>query len=221
LAALVDIDWDVPPGRVAHPGGDSLCRVSALKEIGGWNADLIACEDPDLGFRMTDAGWQVLRLADDMTSHDIAMKTLWPYFRRAVRSGYAYAEVGWRNRNGCGRAWLRHAVGIVLYGAMLPLITMALLALYWPLVIVPALLYTRMFACMLRYVRGRGRPLGIAARYAILNAACKPAAAWGVGRYLLDVIAGRRGRLIEYKPGVGSPGSAAITRAAGALERRA
>lgn len=209
---VIDIDWESPRGAAAYIGGDSLCRVAALRAIGGWSVDLIAGEDPDLGFRLRDAGWRIERLGAEQTWHDIAMERFGAYWRRSVRAGHAYAEVGWRLRHGSGRVWLRRAASIVFYGAVLPLLTVAALFVTWPLALVGVALYARLGWALARYARERGATWGLAAAYAALNTVCKVAGAVGVARYALGRLSGRRSGLIEYKPAPwgGSAGPSAV-----------
>jgi glycosyltransferase involved in cell wall biosynthesis len=212
---MIDIDWDIPPGEVPFVGGDWLARWQAIREVGGWSIDLIAGEEPDLCFRMRDRGWMILRLAREQTRHDIAMSSFRPYWRRAMRSGYAYAEVGWKHRGGSGREWLRPTIGIVIYGLLLPiaLVLLPMLAaivpsLAWALGIVALLVllvWAKSAFSMLRYCHAKGVPWGTAAWYTGLNIVCKTAAAIGVVKYLIASARGTRQELIEYKGAEATP----------------
>ncbi len=88
-----DLEWNGDPGEAECFGGDVLASREALERTGGYDPDLIAGEDPELSFRMRRAGFRILKLAEPMTKHDLAMFTLRQYFRRSFRSGHAYAEV--------------------------------------------------------------------------------------------------------------------------------
>lgn len=89
---LVDAEWDTPLGRTRACGGDALMRVAALREVGGYDAALIAGEEPELCVRLRAAGWEVWRLDVEMTLHDAAMTRAGQWWRRARRAGHAYAE---------------------------------------------------------------------------------------------------------------------------------
>lgn len=219
FSRMIDIDWDIPPGEVPFVGGDWLARWSAIREVGGWSTDLIAGEEPDLCFRMRDRGWRILRLAREQTLHDIAMTRFKAYWRRALRSGYAYAEVGWKHRKGSGREWLRPSVGIVVYGLLVPIgiVTLAAIALLVPMVrwyamaaaVLLLLIWAKSAFSMLRYCHAKGLAWGTAASYTLLNIACKPAAAVGVIKYLWASVRGTSQTLIEYKgaESVSTPGT--------------
>jgi GT2 family glycosyltransferase len=93
---VVDLDWIGRPGITDFCGGDSLMRRSAFEEAGGFDESLIAGEEPDLCRRMRQRGWRILQIDQLMTGHDIAMHSFSQYWRRSLRTGYAYAEVSRR-----------------------------------------------------------------------------------------------------------------------------
>ena len=213
---LVDIDWDIPAGRVGYVGGDGLWRIAALNDAGGWAIDLIAGEEPDLCFRLSDAGWNFERIGVEMTLHDIRMTTFGQYWRRASRTGHAYIEVGWRRRHGAGRAWVRKAASIVLYALVLPIAAIALGVWFWPGAVVVGLLYVRVLVSIVLHCRAKGCTMGLALAYAILTMVCKFAGLVGMARYLVGRLTGARTRLIEYQP-ASAPKKDAYTPAAETL----
>jgi len=203
---LIDIDWDIPPGEVPYFGGDALCRAAAIDAVGGWSGELIAGEEPDLSFRLRAAGGQVWRLAREATLHDVMMSRLGQFWRRAERSGFAYAEVGYRHRTGFGRQWAVRAVTTTAYGLILPLLAVVAAFTWWPLVLLPILLWVRLLWTLTRACRRKGASLSTALAYAALNIVGKTAGGLGAVRWTLRALTGRRPALIEYK--VVSPTSA-------------
>ncbi len=194
---LTNVDWHAEPGPAPYPGGNSLCRVAALRDIGGWRTDLIAGEDPDLGFRLTEHGWSSHRLAHEMVLHDINMRSFRAFWKREQRSGYCYAQVGWMHRNGPGKPWVKRAASALIYGLFLPMLILALTFVFWPAAIVLALLYARVWWSLFR--RARRIDEDVADRYASLILLCKVSQAIGVLRSILDGLFRRDRRLIEYK----------------------
>ncbi len=89
---LCDHEWNTPVGVAESCGGDSLMRVSAFAEAGGFSPGLIAGEEPDLCHRIRQQGWTIHRIDSDMTIHDAAMTRFVQWWQRNRRSGYAYAE---------------------------------------------------------------------------------------------------------------------------------
>lgn len=209
---LMDVDWQHAPGSASHFGGDCLVRAGALRSVGGWSGATINAEDVDLSFRLRAAGWQLLRVSDPMTLHDVRMHHFGEYWRRAIRAGYGYAEVGWRHRAGAGRLLLRRMASALLYGALLPGVLVA--GVFWsPLVALGiALVYLRLGAVLYLFARRRGASRTTALAYAALNVACKPAACSGAIRFAIDRLQGRsspRDALIVYRDAsrTGGPGS--------------
>jgi GT2 family glycosyltransferase len=88
---LCHLEWAKPPGLVKAFGGDVMLRREALEEAGGYRADLIAGEEPELCVRLRARGWELHALPADMTLHDAAMTRFRQWWLRIVRSGYAYA----------------------------------------------------------------------------------------------------------------------------------
>ncbi len=212
---LIDMDWNLEPGEVPYFGGDALVRVGPMAQVGGWNPTLIAGEEPELSYRLRDAGWRIERLDGLMCWHDIAMRRFGEYWKRSRRSGHAYAEVGWLHRKGHGRGWLTRAVALVLQGLVLPVLIVVAAFMWWPAALVLMLPYAWWTARMMRWCVMRGYPWGDSLRYAAANVACRPAAGWGVLQYLWGRLTGKRTGLIEYKAGANAPGAPAAGAGAG------
>ena len=92
----LDLDWLHKPGWIGYCGGDSLFRRSALEQSGGYDENLIAGEEPELSRRLTAMDWQIFHVDLLMTQHDLAIKTVGAYWKRATRTGHAYSEVSER-----------------------------------------------------------------------------------------------------------------------------
>ena len=54
-------------GAARACGGDALMRTAALAEVGGYDPNLIAGEEPELCVRLRAAGWQIYTLDREMT----------------------------------------------------------------------------------------------------------------------------------------------------------
>lgn len=123
---LCDLEWDTPIGYADACGGDALMRVEALEEVGGYNSDLIAGEEPDLCLRLRQRGWKIARLDAEMTLHDAAMTHFRQWWRRTLRAGYAYAEGAARHRGEPERFWVRETRSTWFWGLAVPLGALAL-----------------------------------------------------------------------------------------------
>ena len=138
---LCDIEWDSPIGEALACGGDSLVRVDAFKDVGGFRSVLIAGEEPELCARLRQRGWKIWRLDAEMTQHDAAMTRFNQWWRRAVRSGYAEAEISWLHfSSDIGSREKRAVVSALFWGGLLPL-AVVLGAFCKPAVLVGLLIY--------------------------------------------------------------------------------
>lgn len=131
---ILDLDWIYAPGDTEFCGGDAVMRRSVLEEVGGYDENLIAGEEPEMCRRIRSRGWRIVHIDAPMTAHDLAMTAWRQYWRRAVRAGYAYAQVSERFRDTedpfwdedrlrnltRGTFWLSlHGIAIVLSAALL------------------------------------------------------------------------------------------------------
>jgi len=121
---LVDLEWDRPPGDTDACGGDALMRAARFRAVGGYDASRIAGEDPELCLRIRRAGGRIVRLAEEMTLHDVALHDAGAWWRRQVRSGHAYAEAALRSDRDPHA--LRRLASIALWGGALPVAVIAL-----------------------------------------------------------------------------------------------
>lgn len=187
---LIDAEWDTAVGRTRSCGGDALMRLTALAEVGGYNPDLIAGEEPELCVRLRARGWDIWRLDAEMTLHDAALSRFGQWWQRTRRGGYAFAQGVAMH----GRPPERHCVPalrrIILWGLALPLATV-LGALITPY----ALLLLLAWPLQVLRLRLRGMPWH---RAAFLTLSKLPEAQ-GALTYWWRRLTRARARLIEYK----------------------
>ncbi|SCY29989.1 glycosyltransferase [Desulfoluna spongiiphila] len=128
---LTEMEWGYEEGPCRYFGGEVLLYRYALEETGGFDAHLVAGEDPELSRRIRKTGWEILRLPVPMSTHDINMNTFSQYLKRAYRSGHAYAEIGLKFATTSDPLWLRELLRITVRGGLPPaLIGAGLLAGY-------------------------------------------------------------------------------------------
>jgi glycosyltransferase involved in cell wall biosynthesis len=89
---LCDREWNTPVGSARSCGGVAMVRSTAIKQIGGFDAALIAGEEPEMCLRLRANGWGVWRLEDEMALHDAAMTKFSQWWKRSRRGGYAAAQ---------------------------------------------------------------------------------------------------------------------------------
>ena len=137
---ICDIEWDTPIGEAAACGGDLRFDRTPLKTIGGYRKQLIAGEEPELCLRLREQGWKIWRLDAEMTWHDAAITRFSQWWLRAVRGGYAYAEIARLHGNSRLRIYVREVVRAVIWAGLIPL-GISLGALFHPAAIVGILIY--------------------------------------------------------------------------------
>jgi GT2 family glycosyltransferase len=113
---VLDLDWIFPAGFTDYCGGDVLMRRAALESVDGYDPTLIAGEEPELCRRLRAKGYRILHVDAPMTGHDMAMTRFRQYWRRAVRTGHAYAEVSRRFRNSADPLWREARIHNLLRG---------------------------------------------------------------------------------------------------------
>lgn len=111
---ISNIEWDCTEGEIKAFGGDVMIKNSALSAVGGYDDELIGGEDPDLSFRIREKGGRLLRINELMTTHDANMHSFSQYWNRAVRTGYAYAEVGLRYLDRDEKFWFKNFLRTIL-----------------------------------------------------------------------------------------------------------
>ncbi|HEX8323129.1 MAG TPA: glycosyltransferase family A protein [Tepidisphaeraceae bacterium] len=184
---LCDIEWNTPIGQANSCGGDAMFRVAPFKAAGGYTADVIAGEEPELCARLRAAGWEVWRIDAEMTLHDAAMTSAKQWWKRNVRAGHAYAEGNARHGAEPERFWEKEVRSNKIWG------TAALLPLVWPL-------HAALALKVAHYMHhGRGLSSLDALRYGAATAAGKLPQMLGQRKYYADRRAGRRASIIEYK----------------------
>jgi GT2 family glycosyltransferase len=194
--SLCDMEWNTPIGEARACGGDALMRVHVLRDVGGYRDSLIAGEEPELCVRMRAAGWKIHRLDEEMTIHDAAMTRLTQWWKRNVRSGYAYAEGAHLHGAPPERHWVRESRSAWVWGAAFPLlIALALLTVGLPGALL-ALIYP---AQVVRLALKRTGPLRERLAWAFFMVAGKFAEARGQLRFALRRLRAGPATLIEYK----------------------
>lgn len=193
--AICDWEWHRPAGEIAACGGDMMVRADLWRAVGGMNPQVIAAEDDEICCRFRKAGWTLHRIPQDMTRHDAAMTRFAQWWRRAVRTGHGFAQVGHLHpayfRRERRRVWL--------FGLVLPLVfVLGLFTTLW-LSLAVLLLYA---ASHLRSIRGLvsdGLSPPLARRLALLLTLSKFPNLIGMAKFHARRLSGADMRIIEYK----------------------
>jgi GT2 family glycosyltransferase len=193
---LCDIEWDVPIGQLKAFGGDVMIRAEALDTVGGYRDDLIAGEEPELGIRLRARGWQIWRLDAEMTIHDAAITRLGQWWRRHVRSGYAFAEGAFIHGAAPERHWVWETRRALAWGLVLPLISCVTSIRFWPWGLAIWLIYP--LQCLRLFLRSP-HPLRQRVFISIFSVLGRFPEAQGYLKFSLQRISKRPAQVIEYK----------------------
>jgi GT2 family glycosyltransferase len=186
---LCDAEWDTTIGETQACGGDVLMRLDALRQAGGYRADLIAGEEPELCLRLRRAGWRIWRLEAEMTLHDAQMLRFGQWGRRSRRAGHAFAEGAALHGSGPERHWVRETRRALIWGAALPIALLGC-ALIWPWLWLGWCIYPLQMLRLSRHM---------SSEQAVFTVLGKFAEAVGALEYHWNRWRGRSRSLLEYK----------------------
>jgi GT2 family glycosyltransferase len=196
---MCDMEWNTPVGETKACGGDSMMRVEAFQQVGGFNPTLIAGEEPELCVRLRQNGWKIFRLDAEMTLHDAQMTRFGQWWKRAKRAGHAYAEGSWLHGGEPERHWVKETRSIWLWGLFIPLIAIGGAFSTHGLSLLLLLGYPLQFVRMFRNLRRQNISSKNATFYTLSCIVGKFAQAEGALGFLRTRLLGTKSTLIEYK----------------------
>jgi glycosyltransferase involved in cell wall biosynthesis len=193
---LCDWEWDGPAGEARACGGDVMMRAAPLRATGGYRESLIAGEEPELCVRLRAAGWRIWRLNAEMTLHDAAMTRFSQWWKRNMRSGYAFAEGAHLHGAPPESHWVWESRRAWIWGVWLPIVCLSasLIVLPWGWAsfgIYPLQILRQTFRSM-----GDFRNRAIKSFFQLLG---RFPEAWGQIQFTRDRLLNRGSPLIEYK----------------------
>lgn len=191
---VLDREWATEVGDLHRCGGIFTARVAPINDLGGFNEDLIAGEEPELCLRLRRRGWRIWRLDHEMAWHDAAMTRFSEWWTRTSRAGYTFAEGAVLHGRETERYHVREALRALFWGAGLPG-CLLLSALFEPWALLGFVLYPfQTLRMALRFGKG-----AFSWKLACLNTIGKFAEAQGVARYVWRRLWAKPAKTIEYK----------------------
>jgi GT2 family glycosyltransferase len=186
-----------------------MIRMSAFRDVGGYDPSVIAGEEPEMCVRLRGKGWKIRRIDAEMTLHDAAMTRFGQWWKRNVRAGHAFAEGYAMHGAPPERHWAKRVRSNWVYGVVVPVLA---LGLAWPtrgisLALLLAFVFLAFRVASLE--RRRGRSAHDARLYGLFVAIGKLPQALGQIRYYYGRLFGQRSGLIEYK-GAARSGASAV-----------
>ncbi len=196
---LADMEWNTPVGEAKACGGDALMRVSAIREINGYNEALICGEEPEMCIRLSQRGWKIRRIDADMTLHDAAMMKFSQWWKRSLRGGWAFEEGAAMHGTPPERFRVRESRSGWIWGLILPIIALGLAWWTSGLSLLLFVSYPVLMWRVYRYRRSHGDLPSDAWLYAFFCVLSKLPQAIGQLKYWLTRWRGKQATLIEYK----------------------
>ncbi len=132
LSRLSDIGWYLRPGDIMSCGGIVTMKADVFVEVGGFDEDLIAGEEPEFYKRIRGAGYKLTCLEEKIGEHDGDIRGFGQWWTRTVRTGFSYANAAEWGR------WERARRSLIFWGGLLP-----------GLIILSSFLATPLFATLL------------------------------------------------------------------------
>ena len=190
---IATVEWFYEQGPCRYFGGDVLARREPLTAIGGFDEHLVAGEEPDLSCRLRQQGWTIWRTDADMTLHDLNMTRFSQYWKRAFRSGHAYAQIGIRYVRTPEKLWMRELLRISTM-AVLPLLILLMvggrLGLPSSALVLALIVILKPIVRIPDTMRRCGASLGRAVAYALHASFIVYPQFFGILRFLLSPLLG-------------------------------
>jgi glycosyltransferase involved in cell wall biosynthesis len=193
---LCDLEWNTPIGDAKAFGGDVMLRISALQAVGGYRDDVVAGEDPELGNRLRTAHWKLFRLDLEMTLHDADITRFEQWWRRSMRSGYAFALGADLHGAPPERHWVWESRRAWIWGVWLPIFCIVAGMFFGAVGFVSWLIYPAQILRQALRAQGSFRDRIAIGFFQVLS---RFPESWGQIKYFLDHVLRRQAHLIEYK----------------------
>ena len=198
---LCALEWKSPVGDLHNfggLGGIAMIRSDVLRQLGGYNPEVIAGEDSELGVRMGLAGYKVTKLDHPMATHDANITSFWQWWRRAVRGGHAIGQRAHLNGHSVLRDCMRERSSTLFWGLGLPSLIVVTAVPSQGLSLFAVGAYLLLGCRVWRNRRQQNDSPGDALLYTKFLLLAKFANAVGLLRFFANRIA-RRYEIIEYK----------------------
>ena len=196
---LFDLEWRQTPGEIDACGGIFMVRPEVFRAAGGFRPEVIAAEDNEFCIRVRQSGGKILLLDTVMVRHDAAMKKFSEWWRRARRTGHAFAQVAALHGDSEERYFVRDCRRVWIWGLIIPVVALGLAFFThgWSLLLLAA--YPLQFAWIFLYGRKRGWSIREAAIYAYFTVLTKFPAVEGMIAFYSRRLRGKTPTIMEHK----------------------
>ncbi len=196
---LIDMEWNTPVGEAKACGGDALYRVSAFQQVGGFNPNVVAGEEPELCIRLRNQGYRLMRLDAEMTLHDASMTRFSQWWKRTQRAGYAYAYGAFLHGKPPEHHKVRELRSALIWGLGIPSVILltSLLTRGWAGVLIAA--FPIQAARIARHRSKQADSVSDACLYGLFCVLGKFPETLGILKFHWERWTGRQASIMEYK----------------------
>jgi GT2 family glycosyltransferase len=196
---LFDLEWRQTPGEVNACGGIFMVRPEVFTAVGGFRPEVIAAEDNEFCVRVRQSGQKILLLDTAMVWHDAAMRRFVEWWRRAKRTGHAYAQVAALHGNSDERYYVRDCRRVWIWGLAIPVTALALAPFTRGFSLLLLAAYPLQFAWIFLKGKQRGWAADDAFVYAYFTVLTKFPALQGMLAYYWRRLRGKTITIMEHK----------------------
>jgi GT2 family glycosyltransferase len=197
---LCDLGWQRNPGEIAACGGIFMVRAEVFRAVGGFRPEVIAAEDDEFCVRVRRQGFKIFLLDMPMVGHDAAMASFRQWWRRARRTGHAYAQVAALHGDSNERYFVGDRRRIWTWGLVLPGLALCLTPFTRGIsMLVMLCLYSLQCVHIYRGVKRRGWRTNDAWLYAFFTVISRFPALQGMLAYHWRQRRGHQMTIIEHK----------------------
>lgn len=208
---LCELEFDRPAGDAASCGGIFMVRAAVMREVGGFNPEIVAAEEPELSKRIIDRGWKIVRLGRDMCIHDSGMTRFRQWWRREMRGGYAGVDASrrfglpqYRRQNRSARIWTVGVLTLMIAAGGVAAWLWGWGAALAAAFIVLALIPLQAMRLAARAARN-GLPVSTALACGFMMMLSKWAQVYGQAKRTLELARGRSARIVEHRGPAATP----------------
>lgn len=196
---LCHIEWNGKTGEIDSCGGIFMIRSEVYRDVGGMNPLVIAGEEPEMCLRIRLKNWKISRISHDMGWHDANMKKFSQWWKRSVRSGYAYILGASIHGKTEYRHFVQQTLSILYWGFLIPLIICAISYLTNGTALFLFGLYPLMIFRI--YIRSdkKNESKSDSLLYSINCIIAKFPQMIGMIKFCLNRLSSKKSRIIEYK----------------------
>jgi len=198
---LCAMEWKSAAGDLNNYGalgGISMMRASVFKQLNGFNCNVIAGEDSELGVRMALAGHKVTKVEHPMAIHDANMHHFSQWWQRTVRGGHAIGQRAYLNGQSVVQDCVKERKSVWFWGIGIPLFVLIMIIPTSGISLVLLCGYPVLGFRVFRYRQRQGDKQADAMLYAFFIVLGKFAEAIGLLKFYLNQLR-KQYQIIEYK----------------------